>query len=200
MAQERGRPRSFDANEALGRALEIFWRNGFQGASLAELTDAMGLSKPSLYAAFGDKESLYLKALDRYASHWLAESIVLLEKEGDGFQAVQGFMRFFAILFTDPALPGGCFVVNGLADRGGPSTPAGVGTALQKTLEECEKKICQRLVRAQRDGQLPADADPAALAGFFYALLAGLAVKAKAGATRASLDAAVDAGMRAWPG
>ena len=73
MTGERGRPRNFDADTALDRALEVFWRHGFQGASLSELTEAMGLNKPSLYATFGDKESLYLKALDRYAALCAAE-------------------------------------------------------------------------------------------------------------------------------
>ena len=181
------------------KALEIFWRNGFQGASLFELTDAMGLSKPSLYAAFGDKEALYLKSLDRYGSRWLAKNIEVLEKEQDGYRAMQMFLRALVAMFTDPVLPGGCFIVNGMADRGGPSTPHGVEQALQKTLHDSEMKIRNRLVRAQRDGQLPPAADPTALAGFFHALIAGLAVKAKAGAKRPSLYAAVEAGMGAWP-
>lgn len=198
MAHERGRPRGFDADEALDKALEIFWRNGFQGASLSELTDVMGLSKPSLYAAFGDKEALYLKSLERYAVRWLAKNIELLENEPDGYRAMQTFLRSLAAMFTDPGLPGGCFVVNGMADRGGPSTPPGIENALQKLVQESEAKVRHRLLRAQRDGQLSAAADPAALAGFFYALLAGLAVKAKAGAKRPSLYAAVEAGMGAW--
>ncbi|OGB25304.1 MAG: hypothetical protein A3I66_04415 [Burkholderiales bacterium RIFCSPLOWO2_02_FULL_57_36] len=200
MTQERGRPRNFDSGKALHQALGIFWRNGFQGASLTELTEAMGLSKPSLYAAFGDKEALYLKTLDLYASEWLSRHVEALEKERDGRQAVRSFLRSAAAMYTDPVLPGGCFVVNGMADCGGPSTPAAVEAALQKTTRDAEAKIRERLVRAQRDGQLPADASAADLASFFYALLAGLGVKAKAGARRASLYTAIDAGMAAWPG
>lgn len=199
MTQERGRPRNFDPDAALDQALAVFWRNGFQGASLSELTEAMGLSKPSLYAAFGDKEALYLKALDRYASQWLARHIEVLEQEPDGRQAVRAFLRSAAVMLTDPTLPGGCFVVNGMADCGGPLTPAAVELALQKTQPECEAKVRERLLRAQRDGQLPQDVNIADLASFFYTLLAGLGVKAKGGAKRANLYAAIETGIGVWP-
>jgi AcrR family transcriptional regulator len=197
--QERGRPRNFDPDMALDQALAVFWRNGFQGASMAELTEAMGLSKPSLYATFGDKEALYLKALDRYASQWLAQHIDVLEQDPDGRSAVQAFLRSVAAMLTDPTLPGGCFVVNGMADCGGPSTPAAVELALQKMLQGSEEKVRERLTRAQRDGQLSKDVNSADLASFIYALLAGLGVKAKGGATRANLYAAIKSGMAAWP-
>jgi AcrR family transcriptional regulator len=199
MTQERGRPRNFDPDTALDQALAVFWRNGFQGASMSELTEAMGLSKPSLYAAFGDKEALYLKALERYATRWAARHVEALEHEPDGRQAVRAFLRSAVAMLTDPALPGGCFVVNGMADCGGPSTPEAVELALQKTLRECEAKVCERLQRAQRDGQLPRKVSAADLASFFYALLAGLGVKAKGGAKRANLYAAIENGMAAWP-
>lgn len=199
MTQERGRPRNFDSDTALDQALEVFWRNGFQGASMSELTAAMGMSKPSLYATFGDKEALYLKTLDRYASQWLAGHIEVLQQEPDGRLALKAFLRSVAMMLTDPALPGGCFIVNGMADCGGPSTPATVELALQKTLRESEAKVRDRLLRAQRDDQLPKEVNTADLASFFYALLAGLGVKAKGGAKRANLYAAIEAGMAAWP-
>lgn len=198
MAMERGRPRGFDTDEALDKALTVFWRNGFQGASLSELTDVTGLSKPSLYAAFGDKEALYLKSLDRYVSQQLAKKIEALEDEQDGYRAMETFLRSLAAMFTDPAMPGGCFIINGIADRHGPGTPHAVDIALEKMLQASEATLRSRLVRAQRDGHLSKSSDPSALAGFFYALVAGLAVKAKAGAKRASLYAIIDAGMGAW--
>jgi AcrR family transcriptional regulator len=199
MTQERGRPRNFDPDTALDQALQVFWRNGFQGASMSELTEGMGLSKPSLYAAFGDKEALYLKALDRYASQWLARHIEVLQEEQEGRLAIKAFLRSVAVMLTDPALPGGCFIVNGMADCGGPSTPAAIELALQKTLRESEAKARDRLLRAQREGQLPSDVNAADLASFFYALLAGLGVKAKGGAKRSNLYAAIETGVAAWP-
>src|SRR5207302_2019411 len=112
MTRERGRPRSFDTATVLDRALEVFWKHGFQSASLLELTEATGLSKPSLYAAFGDKESLYLKALDRYVSTRIAQHAAILDTEQNGRRAVEEFLRSIANMLSDPTLPGGCFIIN----------------------------------------------------------------------------------------
>lgn len=200
MTGERGRPRSFDVDAALDRALSVFWKHGFQGASLTELTDAMGLSKPSLYAAFGDKEALYLQALARYAKRWLEEPAAWLEHEPDGRRALEGFLRRVAAVQADPALPGGCFIINGTADLGVPGTPATVEAALRTALQGTEVLMEARLRRAQAEGQLAADADPAALAAYFNAVLTGMAVRAKGGVAPERFVVIIDAAMAAWPG
>jgi AcrR family transcriptional regulator len=184
---------------ALDRALEVFWRNGFQAASLADLTEAMGLNKPSLYAAFGDKQALYLKALDRYLTLQVVRLAELLDAEPDGQQAVARFLHATAAMLTDPKLPGGCFVINGVADCGAAATPPEIEASLRKTLQGNEAKLRERIERAQREGQLANDADPGSLATLYAVLLAGLGVQAKSGARRARLDAAIDAAMTAWP-
>ena len=199
MASERGRPRGFDTDAALDRALAVFWRHGFQSASLCELTEAMGVSKPSLYAAFGDKEALYLQALERYATQQSAAHIAVLDAEPDGRRAVERYLRSIVTRLTDPALPGGCLVINGVADCGGPSTPAAVELALRKVLQGGEVKLRERLLRAQRDGQLAPDARVGDLAALFSSLAAGLGVLAKSGAKRAKLYAVITAAMGAWP-
>ncbi len=199
MNSERGRPRNFDENAVLDSALDVFWRHGFQGASLAELTAAMGLSKPSLYAAFGDKEALYLKALARYADVQMAKHATVLENEPDGRRAVENYMRSVAAMLTDPALPGGCFVINGTADCGGSSTPASVEAALSAAQQKGEGRLKERIVRAQREGQLARDISADDLAAVFGALLAGLGVAAKGGAKRAKLYAVIKAAMSIWP-
>ncbi len=199
MGSERGRPRSFDEDAVLDRALEIFWQRGFQSASLSELTEAMGLSKPSLYAAFGDKETLYLKALERYATREIARHAQRLDDEADGRAAVAAFLRSMAGMLTDPALPGGCFIINGTADFGGPAMPANVEFALRKALQGGEEKLRERLQLAQRDGQLPEGVKAADLASVFSSLLAGLAVLAKSGAKRAKLNTIIAAAMAIWP-
>lgn len=199
MTNERGRPRSFDTDEALDRALEVFWRHGFQGASLAELTEAMGLNKPSLYAAFGDKESLYLKALDRYAALCADEHITKLQQEPDARCAIADFMHSIAVMLADPKYPGGCCVINGVADCGGATTPPAVDAALRKQLQGNEVMLKERLVRAQRDGQLPKGKSADELAALFNAVIAGIAVLAKGGAGRTKLDKVIDAAMAAWP-
>jgi len=199
MSSDRGRPRSFDTERALDRALEVFWRNGYQGSSLSELTVAMGISKPSLYAAYGDKESLYLKALERYALLGAAQANSVLEGERDARRAVEAFLRVTAAALTDPARPGGCFVVNGSADCGTSATPAGVESALRSAMCQGEERLKSRLRKAQIDGQLPTDTTVAALALFFNSLVVGMGVMAKNGAKRAQLEMLIDTAMRIWP-
>lgn len=199
MTGGRGRPRNFDAEEALDRAMEVFWRHGFQGASMSELTEAMGLNKPSLYAAFGDKEALYLKVLDRYAALCATEHLGRLESEPDARRAVAEFMHSIAAMVANPRYPGGCCVINGVADCGGATTPPAVDAALRKALQNTEARLKERLVRAQHDGQLPKGKSADDLAALFSALLAGLGILAKGGANRAKLDKVINAAMQAWP-
>lgn len=199
MTRERGRPRTFDIDQALDRAMQIFWKHGYQDASLHELTDAMGLSKPSLYAAFGDKEALYLKGLQRYLALLIERHAARLDDEPDGRMAIDGFLRSVATMLADPELPGGCFIINGTADCGGSTIPASVEMALRAALQGTEALVLERLERAQRDGQLPAGLAATGLAGLFGSLIAGLAVFAKSGASRDKLMAVIDTAMAVWP-
>lgn len=196
---ERGRPRSFDVDVALDQALAVFWRKGFQGASLADLTAAMGINKPSLYAAFGDKETLYLKALARYAQASTQQSLELLDEAPSARQAVEDFLRRTARDMTDRTLPGGCFIVNGIADCQLSATPPAVEAALREALRGAEARLRARLHRAQVAGELPAHAQADALAAFFNAVTAGMGVLAKGGARRAKLDTVIDAALACWP-
>ena len=198
MPPERGRPRNFDPDAALDRALEVFWRHGFQAASLTDLTAAMGLSKPSLYAAFGDKESLYLKALERYVALQIQHAAIF-DTEPDVRQALEKFLRTMATLLADPTLPCGCLVVNGMADCGMVSTPPAIEQALRQAVQGSAARLHRQFIRAQRDGQLAPNINASDLAAFFTSLLAGLGILAKGGAKRAKLDAVIDAAMRAWP-
>lgn len=199
MANERGRPRCFDTECALDSALAVFWRHGYQGASMSELTAAMGISKPSLYAAFGDKESLYLKALERYAAIGIGHALPLLHDEPDARLAVVGFLRAMAATLADPALPGGCFVVNGAADCGCDATPPAVDAALRKALQNGQDQLRLRLERARRDGQLAPGVTADELAVFFSSVLAGMGVLSKGGAKQKRLDAVIRVAMAAWP-
>jgi len=196
--RERGRPRAFDIDEALDAALQVFWREGFLSASLSDLTAAMGINKPSLYAAFGDKQALYLAALERYAAQHLRAPAERLDANPEGRAAVHDFLRALSALFASPALPGGCFIVNGSADSGAITMPKAVESALQKALRGNEALLRARLQRAADDGQLPVGHEPAALASFFMATVAGMSVMAKNGAGRAVLDAVADTALAVW--
>ena len=198
MATERGRPRNFDPNTALDCALEVFWQHGFQAASLADLTSAMGLSKPSLYAAFGDKESLYLKVLERYVALQIEQHTAIFDSEPDARQALEKFLRTMAALLADSTPPCGCLIVNGMADCGLASTPPAIEQALRKAVQRSEARLHRQFVRAQCDGQLAPQINAGDLAAFFTSLLAGLAVLAKSGTKRAKLDAVISAAMSAW--
>lgn len=195
MAAERGRPRQFDVDEALEQALQVFWRHGFQGASITELTAAMGLTKPSLYAAYGDKEGLYLQALRRYVDARFGPITARLEAQADARRAVADYLRDLVQLF---AAPGGCFIVNGLADLGGPTTPPAVAQALQQALADAEAVLRARLQRAQREGQLATDRPAAEWAGYLMLMMAGLAMRSKAGVPASRLRGVIELALAAW--
>ena len=199
MNNERGRPRGFCKDEALDKALAVFWKHGFQGASLAELTAAMGVNKPSLYAAFGDKESLYLKALARYAGQQLTQSLAALDAEPDACRAVEAYLRAVAVMQTNPVLPGGCFVVTGAADCGTASMPVAIENALVAAIQSGEARITLRLERAQREGQLPLSTRIGDLSSLLIAVIVGMGVLAKSGAPLEKLNQVVSCAMAAWP-
>ena len=166
---------------------------------LGLLMPIAAVSAHSLYASFGDKEALYLKALERYIARQLAPHAAALDAEPHGRQAVEGYLRSIAKMLADPALPGGCFIINGMADCGGPSTPVAIDLALCKALQGGEVWLRERLLRAQRDGQLAPDVHVGNLAALFSSLVAGLGVLAKSGAKRAKLYAIITVAMGAWP-
>ena len=191
-----GRPRSFDAEAALDCALQVFSRKGYEGASLADLTAAMGINRPSLYAAFGDKESLFRKALDRYAERTVGYmQQALQEKTARGF--VERLLRGVVEAVTDSRNAPGCLTVTGALACGDQSQ------SIRKELicrrDEVERLISNRLRRAQKQGELPADSKPADLGRYFATVVQGMAVQASAGATRQQLRGVVETALRAWP-
>ncbi len=195
----RGRPRSFDIDKALESALHVFWKLGFQGASLSELTRATGLSKPSFYAAFGDKQSLYLKSLERYLSILADQHAVILTCEPNARSAIEKFLHSIADLLTSTKLPGGCFIINGVADIDGHTVPEEIEIALRSASKISETLLKQRLKKAKSDGELPLDYKPEALASFFSTVVSGLAVQAKVGASKSKLNSVISTAMRSWP-
>lgn len=199
MISERGRPRGFDEHEVLESALQVFWRHGYQGASISELTTAMGLNKPSLYAVFGDKEQLYLRALGRYLDEWITKRAEVLDSTAQGQAAIASYLRAMAAMFTDASLPGGCFIVNGLADADG-LAPAAVKDALRRALAVAEEGLKRRIERALAEGDLAAETPSGPLAAFYLSVLSGLAVLAKSGAKRSKLNAVIGLAMTSWPG
>jgi len=192
-----GRPRGFDAERALDRALNIFWREGYEGASLSDLSKAMGINRPSIYAAFGDKEALFRKALDRYVSGPAAYVMAALQ-EKSARAAVERLLRGAAEGLTDPHHPQGCLLVQGALSSSKASA------TIQRELSVRRKGVVaalrKRLRRARTEGDLPANSRPDDLAQYFAAVLHGMAVQAAGGANRKELHRVARTAMRAWPG
>jgi AcrR family transcriptional regulator len=191
-----GRPRAFDADEALDRALEVFWRKGYEGATLCDLTAAMGINPPSLYAAFGNKEGLFRKVLDRY---WDLRTAFRNEAlDAPTARAVaETLLRGTAKFLCDPRHPKGCLAVHGALACGADAD------CIRKELEArrgaSQADILARLKRAKREGDLPADADPAALARYLATVIEGMAVQAASGASRKELERVAETALGAFP-
>jgi AcrR family transcriptional regulator len=192
----RGRPREFDIDQALDRALRVFWRKGYEGATLPELTRAMGINRPSLYAAFGSKEELFHQALDRYAegpAGYIGEAL----SEPTARAVAERLLYGTTEVVTDRRNPRGCLLVQGALACG--ETAESVRRELAARRLAGEAAICERFERAITDGDLPSDSDPADLARYVVAVMQGIAVQAAGGANRAELRRVAALALRAWP-
>lgn len=193
---QAGRPRAFDLDEALDKALRVFWQKGFEGTSLPDLTAAMGINRPSLYAAFGNKEALFRKALDRYAEVATAGARAALD-EPKALDAIRLLLQRSIESLTCPENPRGCLVVQGALSCG--DAAAEIKTELAQRRAATETLIRERLERAHAEGDLPSHTNPADLARYIATLLQGLAVQAAGGVPREDLEAVVDLALAAWP-
>ncbi|MGY3617577.1 TetR/AcrR family transcriptional regulator [Bradyrhizobium sp. USDA 10063] len=190
-----GRPRAFDADAALDQAMEVFWRHGYEGATIAQLTDAMGINPPSLYAAFGSKEGLLKAALDRYSAKracWL-EQIV---SAPTAREVAERILMGTADTQTDPANPPGCLLVQGglACGTGSENVPFELAAHRAQT----ENQLRDRFVRARAEGDLKETADPAALARYLSAVIAGMGVMASSGADREALRQVAAVSLKAF--
>jgi AcrR family transcriptional regulator len=191
-----GRPREFDVELALDRALQVFWRKGYEGASLSELTRAMGINRPSLYAAFGSKEALFRRALDRYGegpAAYVREALEAPTARAVAERLLTGSLD----LLADPHNPRGCLIVQGALACG--DAAESVRRELVSRRAAVEAAVRRRLERALAEGDLPPGSDPADLAGYLTTVMQGMAVQAASGATHERLRRVVALALRAWP-
>lgn len=191
---ERGRPRGFDRDLALRRAMEVFWERGYDGASMTDLTTAMGINSPSLYAAFGDKETLFRAAVDLYGRTDGGHTARALREEPTAYAAIEAMLRDNVAAYTDPGLPSGCMVV--LAGATYATRTAPIREFLVEARRETGEDIRARLERGVAEGDLAPDTDTAALASFYSTVLYGLSIQARDGVGRDELSAAVDSALR----
>jgi AcrR family transcriptional regulator len=192
----RGRPREFDPEEALAAALRVFWQRGFEGASMAELTEAMKITKPSLYACFGNKEALFRAALDLYEREKLCYTGTALEAD-TAREVVERLLRGGLAIHCGERDPQGCLSVIATMPCGSEAEPMRNEVIARR--KSSEAALVRRLERARDEGDLPDGADPEALASYVTTVLQGIAVKAGAGAERATLNRIVETTLAMWP-
>lgn len=193
---ERGRPRSFDRERALRRAMEVFWAKGYDGASLAELTEAMGINPPSLYAAFGSKEALFREAASLYQATEGSQIWDSLSHGPTACEAVERFLRSSARAFTRPDKPNGCLILLGALHS--TEENAAVSRDLRNRRLENIATLRERLERAIKEGELPRGVDCQAIAMFYVTVQQGMSIQARDGASYRGLLAVVHSAMAAW--
>lgn len=195
-AKRRGRPRSFDRAAALDCAMKLFWKHGYEGTSIHELTTAMGITPPSLYAAFGDKERLFLEAVNRYRSGPGNATRTIAEARSSR-EAIERVLVGSAAELTCPSHPPGCMVV--LAAMNCSEASSHLHSALADVRAEAESFFRSAIQRDVDEGEVPADTDVATLAKFFMTVLEGMTIQARDGATGEALLDVAKTAMRAWP-
>lgn len=192
----RGRPREFDLDQALDRALHVFWCKGYEGASLDDLTQAMGISRPSLYAAFGNKEALFHRVLDRYLEGFAGHVREALEAP-TARAVVEKLLYRTADLLSDPAHPAGCLLVQGALACGETAEPIRRELAARRLTGELALR--HRFERAVAEGDLSPEASSADLARFISTVAQGMSVQAAGGAGREELRRVAETALTAWP-
>jgi AcrR family transcriptional regulator len=193
----KGRPRAFDADVALQRALELFWRQGYEGTSLSDLTAAMGINRPSLYAAFGNKEQLFRRALDRYLAGpaaCLGEAL----KEPTARKVAERMLRGIVEQWGNPNQPKGCLIVQAALSSGTEADP--IRQALAAHRNDARNALRRRFEKAVTAGDLPAGTDAGSLAGYLMAVIHGLAVQSASGVPPRELQSIAELALRQWPG
>jgi AcrR family transcriptional regulator len=193
---ERGRPRSFDRAAALRRAMEVFWARGYEGTSMADLTAAMGINSPSLYAAFGCKEALFREALELYEAGEGGAASRSLQEAPTARAGIEAMLRENAAGYTAPDRPPGCMIV--LASAVGiPASPE-IREYLLESGRRSVANVKARLDRGVAEGDVPPGADTRAIAAYYVTVLNGLTIQARNGASCAELQIVVGSAMAGW--
>jgi AcrR family transcriptional regulator len=193
----KGRPREFDLDDALAAALRVFWSKGYEGASLTDLTEAMGITRPSLYAAFGNKEALFRKALDLYEQEKLAYMRAALDAP-TAKGVAERLLRGALASQCSECEPKGCLGVISSVACG--EEAEAIREEVIKRRQSSHKALVERFERAKAEGDLAVDADIDGLTGYIFAVMQGMAVQAGAGAKREDLERVLETSLMMWPG
>ncbi|MFJ9181303.1 TetR/AcrR family transcriptional regulator [Streptomyces sp. NPDC102360] len=198
-ARPRGRPRTFDRDAALAVAVRLFWERGYEATSVGELTTAMGIRPASLYAAFGDKKSLFKEAVEVYGRSPVGAFVgVALAEEATAYAAFARILREAARTYADPSHPAGCLANSAATNV--TEQDAEVATFLRDVRNAGVASFDERLRQARAAGELPKATDTAALASYFAAVVQGLSQRARDGADARELTQVAEFALAAWPG
>ncbi|UXY21845.1 TetR/AcrR family transcriptional regulator [Streptomyces cynarae] len=194
-SRPRGRPRSFDRGTALEKALLAFWEHGYEATSVSDLTRVMGIGAPSLYAAFGDKRSLFEEVVGVYDERYGSFGDRALAEEPTARAAVERMLREAAELYTAPGHPHGCLVIHAAANCTTPGIEASLRVRRKANIDAFESRIRAGVAA----GELPADTDARTLARYVGAIIQGMSQQARDGATREELEALAEVALAVWP-
>ncbi len=190
-----GRPREFDPEEVLVKAMTLFWEHGYDGVSISDLTSVTGVNRRSLYAEFGSKERLFYKVVDRYLAG-PGGFVGAAMSEPTAWEIANAMAHGAADAYTDPSSPRGCLLVQGALAAGEDAAPIQADLADRRAAGV--KLLAERFAMAQQDGELPG-VDPMILARWIHAVCQGISIQACSGATREELHAVADQALKAWP-
>jgi TetR/AcrR family transcriptional regulator, copper-responsive repressor len=194
-SKPRGRPRSFDRETALEKAILAFWEHGYEATSVSDLTRVMDIGAPSLYAAFGDKRSLFEEVVREYGTKYGSFTDRALAEEPTARAAVERTLREAAAEYTDPAHPHGCLVIHAATNCSTPEVEESLRARRNANIAAFESRIKADVAA----GALPAGIDAAALARHTGAMIQGMSQQARDGASREELEALVEIAMAMWP-
>ena len=195
-AKPRGRPLAFNQDDALERALQIFWSRGYEGASMAELSEALGINKPSIYATFGNKEALFGKVLAKYLAGPVAYAAMAMS-EPTAYQVAEKFLTKSVEFLTNPGNPRGCMIVQGALTCG--QSSAMIQQELISYRKNYENRLRQRFELAKAQGDLSQHVDAEELAKYIATIHQGLSVQATSGASKDGLMAVIEIALKNWP-
>ncbi|MES9946175.1 MAG: TetR/AcrR family transcriptional regulator [Candidatus Thiodiazotropha sp.] len=196
-----GRKRTFDKSDALDKAMRVFWRNGYSGTSVTDLTEALGINKPSLYAAFGNKEQLFGAALEHYSSHYGAPILERLTEppEAPVTERIRAYMLGITDLVSNKALPKGCFIVKSNCEAGGSAIPDEISLSLH-SMRSAHQQALRKVVETEQKRGLLQQTDKAGdIAEYLLSVLYGISVLARQGKSRKELLKVVDIAINALP-
>ncbi|WP_217141933.1 TetR/AcrR family transcriptional regulator [Streptomyces sp. AC627_RSS907] len=193
--RSRGRPRSFDRATALEKALMAFWEHGYEATSVSDLTRVMDIGTPSLYAAFGDKRSLFEEVVQEYGARYGSFGARALAEEPTARAGIERMLREAAVEYTAPGRPHGCLVIHAAAN----CSTSEVEESLRERRNANIAAIEDRIAADVAEGLLPPHTDAAALARYTGAMIQGMSQQARDGASRAELEALAEIALAIWP-